>query len=420
MTQPALVAIADPGLVTVATALRARAPELSVKLTEVIRGEVEFYRVSSIVSQDELRETCQANLEFVFRSLSVDGPFDTRQAYATGIRRAAAGAPLPAVMDAYRVGSRFIWNAIIDESVHRESLSSDALVRGASDIWLVQDTFTQAMTAGYREEMTNQILVHEHERSALVEALLDGRITDSTTLWEIAENLGIDPHGMHVVVAAEPPDIGYEALPNIEKNLRPRGIASAWRLLPSMQIGIVSLKDPGQLTRLVTVLQRQAKGRVGVSTVYESLDQTGRAVRLARIAMKGARPEKASVVVFDADPLSVAAVSNVDVMQRVAGSVLGGLDVLPDDDRAMLLNTLEAWLDCGGSANDTAERIYCHPNTVRHRLRRIEERTGRSLSDPRQLTELCLALETARRLPRHPTRLTRFGEDRLTEVLAGP
>jgi plasmid stabilization system protein ParE len=393
------VLIADRGLVAVATALGARLPELSAKLAEIIRGEIDFYRVGSLVSPDELRETCQANLEFVFRSLAGDGRFDTTQAYATGVRRATAGAPLPAVMDAYRVGSRFIWNAVIDEAVHSEMLSSDELIRGTSDIWLVQDTFTQAMTAGYREEMTNQILVHERERSALVEALLDGRITDSTTLWEIAENLRIDPTGWHVVVAAEAPDIGSEALPNIERNLRARGIASAWRLLPGVQVGIASLSDPDQMGRLVTVLERYARCRVGISPRYESLEQTARAVRLARIAMKSARPKRVSVVVFEANPLAVAAVGNADVMQRVARTVLGGLDTLTEDDKAILLNTLEAWLDCGGSANATAERIYCHPNTVRHRLRRIEERTGRSLSDPRQLTELCLALETERRLP---------------------
>ena len=47
----------------------------------------------------------------------------------------------------------------------------------------------------------------------------------------------------------------------------------------------------------------------------------------------------------------------------------------------------------------TAARIYCHPNTVRHRLHRIQELTGRSLSRPRDLAELCLVFEVERRLP---------------------
>lgn len=39
-----------------------------------------------------------------------------------------------------------------------------------------------------------------------------------------------------------------------------------------------------------------------------------------------------------------------------------------------------------------------HPNTVRYRLKRLEERTGRSLSDPRWVAELSLAYEIDRRL----------------------
>jgi len=49
--------------------------------------------------------------------------------------------------------------------------------------------------------------------------------------------------------------------------------------------------------------------------------------------------------------------------------------------------------------NATAERLYCHPNTVRHRLRRIEDRTGKSIGRPRELAELCLAFEIDLRLP---------------------
>jgi len=79
--------------------------------------------------------------------------------------------------------------------------------------------------------------------------------------------------------------------------------------------------------------------------------------------------------------------------------VLGRLNALPDEERSILLDTFRAWLDAGGSANDTATRIFCHPNTVRHRLHRIEELTDRLLSRPKDLAELCLAFEIERRLP---------------------
>lgn len=50
------------------------------------------------------------------------------------------------------------------------------------------------------------------------------------------------------------------------------------------------------------------------------------------------------------------------------------------------------------SVQGAAEVLTRHPNTVRHRLHRIEKRTGRSLSRPRDVAELCLAFEVHRRL----------------------
>ena len=86
-------------------------------------------------------------------------------------------------------------------------------------------------------------------------------------------------------------------------------------------------------------------------------------------------------------------------MTRIRSSVLRRLDELPPAERTILFDTFEAWLQEGGSANDTASKIFCHPNTVRHRLRRIEELTARSLSRPKDVAELCLAFEVEQRLP---------------------
>ena len=92
-------------------------------------------------------------------------------------------------------------------------------------------------------------------------------------------------------------------------------------------------------------------------------------------------------------------VSRPEVMAKIRSSVLKGLSKLPPAERTILLDTFQAWLEAGGSANDTAEKIYCHPNTMRHRLRRIEELTHRSLSRPKDIAELCLAFEVEQRLP---------------------
>ena len=52
-----------------------------------------------------------------------------------------------------------------------------------------------------------------------------------------------------------------------------------------------------------------------------------------------------------------------------------------------------------GSKQTAGKRLYCHPNTVRHRLHRIERQTGRLLNDPRSSAELLVALEALRTLP---------------------
>ncbi len=65
----------------------------------------------------------------------------------------------------------------------------------------------------------------------------------------------------------------------------------------------------------------------------------------------------------------------------------------------MLLKTLAAFFAFQGSAIEAGKHLYWHPSTVRHRLRRIERQTGRSLQDPRSSAELFIALEAPRTLP---------------------
>jgi DNA-binding PucR family transcriptional regulator len=139
--------------------------------------------------------------------------------------------------------------------------------------------------------------------------------------------------------------------------------------------------------------------RVGISPPFDELADTSDGLRFARLAAAGKSLNDSLVTVFDDTPLAVAAVSAPEVMAKIRSSVLGSLNELPAEERTVLLHTFQAWLQAGGSANDTAAKIYCHPNTVRHRLHRIEELTGRSLSRPTDLAELCLAFEVDRRLP---------------------
>jgi hypothetical protein len=255
-----------------------------------------------------------------------------------------------------------------------------------------------AVVAGYRDEQKRQLLGDATQRPFLIDSLLEGRALDRWSLGEAASHLRLPADGPFVVLAAEVPAVGREALPEIESKLRSLDIFSAWRLLPDLQVGIVHVASDQKLDMVVALMSRMTTARVGVSARFEDLRDTPRALHVARVMLRGPTDSTSSVAVFDGSILATAAVSAPEAMIKIVGTALDGFGDLPDEDREMLFETFRVWQDNDASVRGAAEVLICHPNTVRHRLRRIEERTGRSFSRPRDVAELCLAFEVHRRL----------------------
>ena len=64
-----------------------------------------------------------------------------------------------------------------------------------------------------------------------------------------------------------------------------------------------------------------------------------------------------------------------------------------------LLRSLEAFIENNGNWERAARQLYCHRHTLRYRIRKIEELTGRDLARATDRIELWLALR-ARELVR--------------------
>nr|BFE34943.1 hypothetical protein GCM10010200_071940 [Actinomadura rugatobispora] len=77
--------------------------------------------------------------------------------------------------------------------------------------------------------------------------------------------------------------------------------------------------------------------------------------------------------------------------------LLGPLEEYDSVRQAELLHTLEVFLSCSGSWNRTATRLHVHVNTLRYRIRRIEELTGRDLGTLEDRVDFFLALRATRR-----------------------
>jgi PucR C-terminal helix-turn-helix domain/GGDEF-like domain len=377
----------------IASELASRVDELAHAVASAVRAEVAFYKSTGVVTNDELLTSSAENLRFALKCLETSEGFDTSPAVATGSKRAAAGVPLPAVMDAYRIASHHLWDAVVQIATTQPGVSRDALIQATTRIWRIQDAYTDTMTSAYRQQTTQQVLEDEAERAALTEALVDGRTLTEYTVWEVAQLLQLPISGPYVVVAASCPTVGKQALPGITAMLRSVDIFSAWRLLPDIQIGIAHVPTESKRDTVVELLERQATTRVGVSPSFNDLTDTAQALRYARVALNTRNSRTGGVTVFEDSLLAVAAVSAPEVTNKVAALILCQFDGLPDPEKGVLFETFRAWAANKGSVADTAAQLFCHPNTVRHRLHRIEVQTGRSLAVPNQLAELCLAFE---------------------------
>jgi len=382
----------------VAEVLYQRSEELAVGLARTITREVRLYGSAPSVPFDVVAESCAAHARALFHAIAAGIQFDPVPATEVGIERARGGVPLASVLEAYRVGFRQVWEAIVAESASRAHLNGEALRMLTEKTLAAQDTYTAAMTLSYQEEQSRLLRTDKSERSVLIDSLLHGRVFERWSVWEAADYLRLPSGGPFVVIVAEVGDLGSEALPQIESKLRSMDLYSAWRLLPDLHVGIVHLQTDRHLAKVLALVSRMAKNRVGVSPRFDDLRETAQALLYVRVVLRGRFDPGHPVTVFDGSILGCAAVSAPEVMVKLVTPIIECFAELADNEREILFETFRVWLQQDGSLRAVGEMLFCHPNTVRYRLHRIEQRTGRSLSRPRDVAELCLAFEVHRRL----------------------
>lgn len=386
---------AKANLNVVGSQLLVRVDEMCAEQCRIIRERVAAYRDPALVTDDDLFAAGRDQMVFVLEVMGAGAP-DTSVAGRVGRLRAEQGVPLADVMSAYRAGGQFLWDQIL-QAIDAAGLSRQELRAAASQAWQNQDIYTDAMAEGYREVVVEQLIHRDQERSALVGGLIDGRLPAGMTAGDAAHLLGLPESGCFVVVAIDSGPLDYRALRAAEKTLGDRGFASAWRVEPDMQVGVVALVMRSRLGELGEALRGLVVQRIGVSPVYDGYPPHGSALNYAKAALLAATGDEA-VLAFDVNPYAIAAVTDPPTMERYCDLVLGGLGDIGAADRQLLVSTFQQWVTCDGSIPATAGAMFCHPNTVRYRLRRLKQLTGRDIARPRDIAELHLAIEADRRL----------------------
>ncbi|HEY3019868.1 MAG TPA: PucR family transcriptional regulator ligand-binding domain-containing protein [Solirubrobacteraceae bacterium] len=86
------------------------------------------------------------------------------------------------------------------------------------------------------------------------------------------------------------------------------------------------------------------------------------------------------------------ALQDSDALRLFCDSLLAPIEGGEGHYGGELMRSLEAFIEANGQWEAAARRLYCHRHTLRYRIRRIEELTGRDLGSARDRIEFWLAL----------------------------
>ncbi|MDI3405372.1 PucR family transcriptional regulator [Streptomyces cavernicola] len=380
--------------------LMERIDAIASDMAQLTYDNIEFYR-TMVVDPKDLHASMVHNVQGIIAHLVSAEPsaIDLSGPTETGRRRAEQNAPLPEVLRAYRISFQFFWEQLLAEARKSGGDAPGALLDQAAHIWEIADAFSSALTDSYRETCAERMVETDRRRSALVGELIDGPSTATETVWEVARMLDFPFQGSFLVVTADALTSQEPPLPSLDRRLRTLGVASAWRAQRGSETGVLSCPQRRPLEEILDAVRASATSRVGVSPLYDRLDRTGRALRYAQVAAESLPPGAPAVRQLDDTPLTELVMNNLETTQRAVQRILGGVLSLPEEDRTTLLATARAWLEAHGSAAEAGRMLYCHQNTVRYRMHRLEEFLRGPLDDPKIVAELSMALDAVGTFP---------------------
>ncbi|MCX6464714.1 MAG: helix-turn-helix domain-containing protein [Pseudonocardiales bacterium] len=224
----------------------------------------------------------------------------------------------------------------------------------------------------------------------VVDAVLRGEADDA--MLSRASALGVDPAApLRVVVGSPASDSPEDRVGELRRHAARDGLTVLVGVQGNRLIVLVS--GPGD-ARLGRIVDGFGAGPVVVGPTVTGLDAAHASAREALAGLRAApgRPD-APRPVEAGDLLPERALCGDPAAHRaLAEGVVAPLAAAGGE----LLATLTTYLEGGGGLEACARALFVHPNTVRYRLRRVTEVTGRVPTDPRDAHVLRTALVAAR------------------------
>lgn len=332
--------------------------------------------------------------EEVLAQVRTTGAADPEIFAEFGRRSAADEIPLAEVHALLWEGFDVDWDCLVRYGV-RSGLDETECLRAGSVLWSVARRMTTAATEAYRQVSTDIAVRREVRSAALVSALLHDRFTDPGTTFDALVALDLPPQGRFCVVVIERGADGDDTMCTVSRALEGIQVSSARHVEVDTGLLLAHLPAHVDLDRVAEAIGSSTTAKVGISTQVEGLDFAA-AWKFARLALETTDPAHPVRIFGQAIVASVVTALAPDILRRLSETDLHALMSLTAGTQESLLETFFAWLDNGGSVDVAAGAVHRHPNTVRYRLKKLEDITGRSLSDPRDVADLALVLEFVR------------------------
>ncbi|MFC5749030.1 PucR family transcriptional regulator [Actinomadura rugatobispora] len=369
--------------------MRRHVPDLAEQVLVSLRRSENAYRSGAIPPQEPPQWIAQS----IHRALDalpmppaeISETFDMPR--RTGSRRARQGVPQRALLRAYHDGGRVLSTACM-QWAFEEGLHPQKSVSLVESVWRIADEHSVIAVDALRS--AQQDVTDRRWAGFLLDTLLNGDVDESSAAT-VARAFALPERGRYAVIVRQPAPGGPPAR---MEDLVPfaDGMRVIWRMHGERAVGVAVLGE-GEPTGLGGALSG-GDFRTGISAAATGLASLGRARTQAEVA---ARTLHGAGLAFLEERLPVAMLSADPALAReLQVQVLAPVLALEAGRRDLLLETLEAWLVADGLVAKVAADLHCHRNTVLNRLRRIEELTGRSLSSPRAVIDLGLALEAFR------------------------
>ena len=138
-------------------------------------------------------------------------------------------------------------------------------------------------------------------------------------------------------------------------------------------------------------------GPSAVGALRRSFNEARCALEAAALA-NGAAPEVASYRDMGASQLLLN-LQDDEALALYCQSVLGPLEDDSGEYGEELIRSLEAFIEQNGQWEKAARQLFCHRHTLRYRIRRVEELTGRDLGNARDRIDFWLALRGRELVP---------------------